>query len=550
MRVLTTAPRCRAGLVDVIAVIAVIAGVVAIAAVAGCPRPGDEVPCVDDDDCGGGMVCVASLCLDPVNQRLRQVDLQIDGSAVGIPVQSVFDVELDIEARTQIALAPAVPAAGLILSGVTGVPAFVVARPERAIAGRSLAPSDASASDGSFRLTLVEGRRYDLSLVPVNPALPPVFVDVGLVARASPLGEQVIPPLQVPRDVIHVTGVVQAGEGVAAQGIAGLSVKLIDERGFVWSSVGRTGTDGAFDLTLAEPRTGLALAVTPTADNGTWPAVQMDDVDVTADLDLGVVNLGSVAAPRRFVARVFDSAGSPVAGAHVALRANLGSGTFARLGASLADGRVDELVPPGRYDLAVAGPSTMASAGLLLVEGLELPLAGASFALRLPPRPTWSGAVRDRGGVGVGGTVLELVRVGDVSGRAEAILGDLAVAFVAKADDVGAFSVAVDPGRYRVRVRPPPASRAPSVSVLVTVPFAGLLRDVELPARGLVVGRALAEGAPVRAAWVQVFSTLKDERGAAIQLGAGPADDQGAFEIVVPDVAPEDDVDGASRSDP
>ena len=65
---------------------------------------------------------------------------------------------------------------------------------------------------------------------------------------------------------------------------------------------------------------------------------------------------------------------------------------------------------------------------------------------------------------------------------------------------------------------------------------AGLRRDVQLPGRALVVGSVVFAGAPVGAAFIRVFSGFVDERGAAILVGEGFADDSGAFEIAVPDI--------------
>ena len=64
----------------------------------------------------------------------------------------------------------------------------------------------------------------------------------------------------------------------------------------------------------------------------------------------------------------------------------------------------------------------------------------------------------------------------------------------------------------------------------------GLRRNVNLPDRAFVVGAVLFNDAPVPSAYVRVFSTFEDERGAAIILGEGIAGTDGAFEIVVPDL--------------
>lgn len=508
---------------------------------ASCDGDADgQVGCVEDSACGAGQVCVVGLCLDPGDQRLRTVDIEVDATAAGVPMQSVFDVDLGAAARVDVQLAPSVVAEGAVVADESGVPAFVLARPARAIAGRGLAPSASGTADGLFTLTLVEGARYALTAVPADLRYPPLYDDRGFSVPAAPSGVLDLPPLLVPDTIVRVAGVVQAGSGVEALAIEELDVRMVDDAGRVWSSTARTGPDGRFTVALSGPRDDLTLEVTPTARNPMWPRVRLSGVDVGGDLDLGVVSLGAVVAPRPVVARVVDNGGAPQAGATVVLTAQLGAGTFTHRAVTLADGRIDARIPPGRYDMVVVPPAGVESGGLLFVDDVELPASGSALRLALPARVPWSGRVLDADGELTAGATLVVTRVGDERGRPEPGLADLPLTVELTSDNDGTFRVALDPGRYRVYVQPRPGSGLPATSALLSVGTVPLRRDIELPARALVAGAVQLRGAGVQGAWVRVYSAIVDEVGSAILLGEGPTAADGHFDVVVPDLGFED----------
>lgn len=513
----------------------------ALALVVGCAAAAQQdVSCADDTVCPGSLVCAFGRCIDPNDQRLTTVDVEIDPSMDGVPVQSVLGVDLRASPRVDVALAPGVFVTGTVaLAGEEepeGVSALVVARPDVSIPGRVLAPTASSGADGSFSLLLVEEQRYSVIVMAEDRSLPPLYEDDGFTADGGTSGEQSLDPLLLSRGQVAVTGRVRAGEGVAEQGIEKLDVRLVDDDGRIWSSTSRTGADGTFALALREGRTDLTLEVLPTPENDAFPSLRVVGVDASADIDLGPISLGHVLAPVRFEARVVDASGAPLPGARLVLRAEVGAGLYERQTDANDDGTFDLSLPPGSYDAAVFGGPEDDGGGLLFVSDIDVPAANTDLVFRLPPRVAYGGRVLDADGAPVSGATVELVRLGDEDGVLEEPLAEVLVAFAVVADDAGRFSAVVDPGRYRVSTRPPPGSKAPAFSELVTVPAEGLERNVDLPQRAVVVGTAVFDGEPVGNAYVRVFSALLDERGAAILLGQGAAGPDGAFEIVVPDL--------------
>ena len=131
---------------------------------------------------------------------------------------------------------------------------------------------------------------------------------------------------------------------------------------------------------------------------------------------------------------------------------------------------------------------------------------------------------------------MSFVRIAAADGAREDLLGDRLVSFEVETDAAGAWALALDPGRYRVAIRPPPSSAAPAFSEIATFDEGRTTHDVDLPQRAIVAGTVLFDGQPQEGAWVRVYSALVDERGAAILVGEGAAGADGAFEIGVPDL--------------
>jgi hypothetical protein len=500
--------------------------------------------CIDDRVCEDGFVCAFGTCLNPADQRLSTVSVEVDPSAAGLPIQSVEDIDLRSTPRVEVTLAGGVLVTGVVaLEGgeprPTGIEAVVLARPRRSIPGRVLAPLTSSVADGSWELLVVDGVEYVVAAVPADRSLPPLYDAASFRARAGADGGQTLEPLLVPADLVVLTGRVRAGEGVSAQGVPDVDVRLVDDGGRVWSSVSRTGADGSFAVALARGLGDLTLEVLPTTANDKYPTVRVAGVDATESLDMGIISLGVVFTPVSFQARVVAAGGAPGRGARATFTAAVGAGTFTRTAVADDGGMLFVELPPGSYEAVVLGPAEQPAAGLLIAPEVDVPAANTEVAFQLPGRVPFSGRVLDHEEAPIAEATLDVVRIGDVDGDLEPALADKVVAFRTSSLADGSFSVLVDPGRYRVSTRPAPGGRVPAFSQLVTVSAEGLERDVTLPPRAIVAGSVAFQGAAVRGAWLRVFSALLDEQGAAILLGEGPVGPDGSFEIAVPDLVPE-----------
>lgn len=527
-------------------------GAVAAGAFATACAVADASPstCPDDRGCSDGFVCAFGLCVDPADQRLSTVDIEIDGGG-GIPVQTEFAVDLKARPRVDITLAPGVLVTGEVQTpsgeGLEPVDAVVVAQPLRSVAGRVVAPSATTNSEGVFELLAVEGERYLMTISPASE-LPPLY-DERLDAEADEGSLMTLEdPIVVDAGAFTLTGVVRAGEGAAEQGVEALEVRLTDEatRRRV-SSTTRTAADGSFTLRLREPGT-YTLEVLPTVDNQGYPrvATQIDLADVEGTVELAPISLGDVLTPPRFEARVVDSDGNPVPGATLSVRGAVGNGEFTAVIVADADGRIiSSVMPPATYEALVYGPPESATGGLFVEDQLDVPSTNADLVFTLPPRVSFNGTVLDPDGSALPGAALTFLRVNNVDEERDPVVADTLIEFAAISDASGQFDVAVDPGQYRVTIRPPAGNASPFSSELHTVTEAGRSGDLALPARAFVAGVVNGPNGPVPSAFVRVFSLFPDERGAAIPLGEGVAGPDGVFEIVV-----SDEVTGTQTPDP
>ena len=513
-----------------------------------CTEVAQQDPtCADDKACADGRICALGLCVNPNDQRLRQVAVEIDPSVVGLPVQSVLDVDLRTSPRVDVTLA-----AGDLWSSdvrrrdadgnLVGLTAQVVARPERFIAGRVLAPAATTDDAGAFNVLVVEGQRYGLSVVPSDDSLPPLYVDDAIRAHGV-AGRETLADFVCEAGAIVLTGSVKAGVDTATLGVTDLSVALTRDGRRVSSLASTSGEAGSFELRLPAAAAGtehepnrLDLEIRPAGNDG-YPALSIHGINASqgGTIDLGVISLGDVLAPVPFTGRVVGSDGNAVPNATALFRADIGAGVYTKTAEADGDGNLNLLIPPGSYRIVVVGPADVSTAGLLVVDAVAVPSDGGTVDLNLRARVRYHGVVRDSDAVAVAGAAVSIVRIGGVDAAVPEDLGDTLVSFNVVSGADGAFDVGVDPGRYRVSVAPALGTNAPAFSELVTVPDGGLARDLAIPARAFVAGTVLFEGAPVPGAYVRVFSTFLDERGAAILLGEGVAAADGAFAIVVPD---------------
>jgi hypothetical protein len=197
-------------------------------------------------------------------------------------------------------------------------------------------------------------------------------------------------------------------------------------------------------------------------------------------------------------------------------------------------GAFTALVLPGRYDVAVVGDSGAANDGFVL-DTIDVIAGMGPLQFTLAPRVSVGLRVRDNGSEPVVRASVQLARLGDVDGIAEAALSSAQPLFVGECDDNGRVSFAVDPGRYRVAIEPPRGSDVPAYSALLVVDN-NLNRTITLPAARVLAGALVDDrGGAVGGAWVRIYAQFVDESGRALLLGEAVSESDGSFAASVPD---------------
>jgi len=532
MRVTGGAPRC--------ALACAFAGLLSVV---GCMAGGDPLEgstCTEDAECGDGSLCRLGICAS--TDDLGRVHLEVrPPSSSELITQQVLDVEPRADTRIEVTLRPTIDVAGQV-AREDGVPvsARIVAVPEAPIPGRAVVASTTSSIGGAYSLSIVERVRHVMTIYADDAASPPFFATSALVMTVGMNASRDF-TLPDPETLVQISGQVVAGGGASALGLPGLHVELRETNGRRVSSVGVTDDDGAFVIALSEGREGpFVLEVTPGEQQPYIPVVRVDLDDTSSDLALDdPIDLGDFGSPVPVDGRVVGPDGNPVAGAAIYLRGAVGAGEVRRQIASDASGNFETDLAPGVYDVAIVAPLSTTPAGMQVLSSsaaLTVPRE-EEIVFTLPSRPTVSGAILDDAGAPLAGALVQFARIGAEGGGAEPALEGATLSTTTTSDLDGRLSVALDPGRYRVRVDPPLGLSVPSTTLVRDVFATPESLEIVLPparhAAGVVVDDG---GAAVAGAQVRVFATLVGEDGAAIALGEGAADEQGLFAVTVPDL--------------
>jgi hypothetical protein len=430
---------------------------------------------------------------------------------------------------------------------------------------------------------------YEADLPPgTNPAAPTFSLEVpaGLIGRTATL--LVLPA--APDDATHAPA--SFAVTVAAALTPTLAAKTLGVRGRLLSAFGEpragmaasayvadelvsnvasTGTDGTFTLMVPATRAAAATAagadvvvrLAPPQDDASDPRYSVNPFALTADADLGDLQLPTFGQPNTF-AFVVDggsASGAPVPGALVrAYNAvtDVAKATtdFLRDGITDATGSAELHLLPGTstalrtYVIAVVPPadSPYASACFsqypLASGGTDaVPLTGP--ALVLPNRAVVTGTV-----TGADGAPVEGVAIVATPAPADPASPCAALAVAPPATTVtnvhGGYHLELDGGTYRFDLDPPPDAPVPRLTetgVVIpaasTASAAAVSHDVRLPAGALVEGTTFGPGgaalpfADVRLYDPPCLAPATCPAAPALQA-QGNADGVGHFRLVVP----------------
>jgi len=332
-------------------------------------------------------------------------------------------------------------------------------------------------------------------------------------------------------------------------------------------------TDGTFRLQIPKQVAQAAAApsgqpitveIAPAGSQYSTPRFTTPPITLTADVDLGNLNLPAIGFATLFRFQVAGPDSKPVVGAIVRARTIIasdesGASDLVRDGTTDANGNVDLALLPGSnggtqsYDVSVIPPPSsafgIACVNAVMISGGQTPGATGNppvvAQLSLPNKVTLSGTIISADGVVVPGVAIAATRtaVDPTTNCASSIVSPPANA---SSNPDGTFQLMVDPGTYRLDFDPPAGAAVPRLTengVVVTTTGNNSTRPIQMLAGELVKGVVQgSDGQPLPSVDVRFFEV--DCNGSAACYGTmrvAPilraethTDTDGTFRAVVP----------------
>ena len=498
--------------------------------------PGADWECTARSDCLDGQVCEAGVCIADRPNPMT-VSLQVRPPAPsGLLKQQFQRIDL-LEGRRlpDLLLARPVTLTGLVRVAVSdnplarSVPGRVLLSRRSVIPGTSVR-FDALAEDGAgYEVRVVPGS-YDLSVFPDNEEFPP-FREDGFEVRQETVRDVFLPEW---RDYGRLAGrvVVREGDG---RGVPGIRVIALSADATRLSTEDVTADDGRFTLTLPPVEDAWTVRLAPTDLNPLFPTVDLPDVEIPQDGELGDLALGAGDDPPVEACLRVIGDGGPLAGTTVELESEQGNGVLART--ATTDEKTEVLriaLLPGSYALRTVPPIDSDFAVTRLADVRVGPADGAGCQdlgdVHLELKRSYEGVLFQAGDMPAPDVTLEalLTGNGDVKGLHRRVL--------ATTHQDGRFLLRVDPGLHDLTFIPPDRSGLPrwtehGVEIRKNTERAETLhlKDPDL-IRGVVRS---PDGYPLPDATVDVYLLAPDGADATL-IGLGTTDVDGGYAIVLP----------------
>jgi hypothetical protein len=319
------------------------------------------------------------------------------------------------------------------------------------------------------------------------------------------------------------------------------------------SNVVPTTTNGfTLGIPIDAKATSIAVEVAPMAADAPAPHFWAKPFALTANVDLGDVQLPAYPQPTLFTLPFQSAASSdpPVSGALVRARTVLaddmqGITDFLRDGLTDMGGRAALSLLPGTttvlrsYDIAVVPPADSVYATTCL-EGLELGGGAVQPTVPIAKRPAFAGVVRGADGNAVSGVTIQAVRT---AGATATACDEFASPppTTGKTNMDGSFLMYLDAGTYTLDFDPPAGAPYPRLTAArVVVAATDGPREVNLPAGGILEGTMRDQsGQALPQASARFFGpTCVSPQTCPLVLEAqARADQNGLYRAVIP-VAP------------
>ncbi len=314
--------------------------------------------------------------------------------------------------------------------------------------------------------------------------------------------------------------------------------------------------------------------------------------------DLGNIPVGHIPAAASVTGTVLGSNGNPVPFAQVLFEADVGANNIfvtAQTKAD-ADGNYQITVPAAEYRLSAIAPVGNPASYLrdTYLDLTSLDIRNEPQQIHLPSRIAVAGTLSDSDGLPVAAATLRFTRLIQQNSPAQNnpayqtyIDDKFTWAFSIDSDVDGYFMLNIDDGVYRVNIEPPLGSNLPKLTKIVRISHDDVILEINDPENpdddellplivdfqfsppAVIAGTVLGKipvtdtdtnddntgnhtgddpndnGNPqtfvdggIAGCLVRIFAPIVDENGAAILIGEGITDENGNFDVLLPDLDP------------
>lgn len=536
---------------------------------------GQSLPkCSTDQECAEGEGCANGLCL-PLASEGRVFSVQVTPpSGSGLVTDQLTGVSvgsngsLDVAITSPIFVRGAVgfaPENGGPADGLETVGGRLLAIAPGLIPGTHFSfetvvrAKQEIGNDWTFEIALLPATTYTFTFVPdIDPArgplssLPPHTFTASFVKSGN---FDVLLPSRSEYMSASLQGLVIIGEATN-QFVRGAKVTAFGDGQRGTSAI--TDEKGFFRVVVPPKAHGVTIRIEPSKDSPIFPTREFTYADASAlsDTVLPKFEVGPIPRMRDVMVIVFsasDQKFQPVPQARLEAEGVAGGGLFSGSSVTGSNGVGYLNLLEGRYALAVIPPEGSPYAATVTTLDLESYPDTSVFSVGVQRRLKLTGnVVREANGEPVprASVTIQSAKVKAFEGTAQA---SYEVAASATTDAVGSFELFLDPGIYALSVLPPPDSGLARFSQAEV----DLKNDVHVTVRlvkgTLVRGRVISDsGVPVGNAKVELFFDLprtEDEPSfvgttfaTSLQTaGSGVTDEQGRFNIIVPEAWPQRD---------